>query len=211
MNIETVGSQKIYEDNRTIERKVVLSTAGSPSNPGGNGQLNSTEITTLAGGIQRGVYEFVSFGTNEQVGGGQQQNSIELLGGSREVPIQTHPRFANISEDDVQAITAAAEQNDSSLLPANMEGDSAKLYEMLRRKVTHFLAPAVTARVTNVESSIPSLDDLCKLRGPNGVSAPQGSKWILSGISARGYGTQYEVSREYLLIGDGKEFAEFLY
>ena len=92
-----------------------------------------------------------------------------------------------------------------------MEGDAETLYRMLRRKVTHYLAPSVVARVTQVESSVPSLAGLTTLEGPQGIEGAPGSKWLLSGVSARGFGAEFEVSREYTLIGDGAEFASFLY
>jgi len=212
MSTEIPGSQLIVQDNKIIERRVVVEVGSPPTAPGGNGVFTGSEITTLPGGLQRGTFEYTRFGKTEA---GQQQGSsgpqIELMGGSREVPIQTHPKFAELSEEDVAAITAAAEQNDDSLLPESMEGDAATLYRMLRRKVTHFLAPSVVARVTQIESGVPSLSGLATLEGPPGIDGAPGSKWLLTGVSARGFGGEFEVSREYTLIGDGAEFANFLY
>jgi hypothetical protein len=212
MATEIPGSQLIVQDNKIIERKVVIEAGGPPSAPGGNGVFTASEITTLPGGLQRGTFEYTRFG---KTGAGEQPGTsgpqIELMGGSREVPIQTHPKFADLSEEDVAAITAAAEQNDDSLLPESMEGGAETLYRMLRRKVTHYLAPSVVARVTDIESGVPSLAGLTTLEGPAGVDGAPGSKWLLTGVSARGFGTEFEVSREYTLIGDGAEFANFLY
>jgi hypothetical protein len=212
MSTEIPGSQLIVQDNKIIERKVLINAGSPPSAPGGNGVFTGSEITTLPGGLQRGTFEYTRFGQTEagqQAGGSGPQ--IELIGGSRDVPIQTHPKFADLSEDDVLAITAAAEQKDASLLPESMEGAATTLYRMLRRNVTHFLAPSVVARVTQVESGIPSLSGLTTLEAPPGIDAPTASKWVLTGVSARGFGGEFEVSREYTLIGDGIEFASFLY
>jgi hypothetical protein len=212
MSTEIPGSQVIVQDGKIIERKVLINAGSPPSAPGGNGVFTGSEITTLPGGLQRGTFEYTRFGQTEA---GQQAGSsgpqIELIGGSRDVPIQTHPKFADLSEDDVLAITAAAEQKDASLLPESMEGAATTLYRMLRRNVTHFLAPSVVARVTQVESGIPSLAGLTTLDAPPGIDAPTASKWVLTGVSARGFGGEFEVSREYTLIGDGIEFASFLY
>jgi hypothetical protein len=202
MSTEIPGSQVIVQDNKIIERKVLINAGSPPSAPGGNGVFTGSEITTLPGGLQRGTFEYTRFGKTEA---GQQAGSsgpqIELIGGSRDVPIQTHPKFADLS----------AEQKDASLLPESMEGAATTLYRMLRRNVTHFLAPSVVARVTQVESGIPSLSGLTTLEAPPGIDAPTASKWVLTGVSARGFGGEFEVSREYTLIGDGIEFANFLY
>jgi hypothetical protein len=209
---EVPGGQLIFADNKRIERKIVIGTTVNP--PGGAGALAVSEQTDLPGGLKRGSYEYVQFGNFGADGGNQTSptDQIELIGGSREVPIQTHPKFSEISDEDIAAITAAAEQSDDSLLPDDMAGNKQTLYNLLRSKVTHFLAPAVTARSISVQSALPDLGGLLKISQPPGVSAgPLGSTWVQTGVSARGFGTSFEVSREYTLIGDGRQFASFLY
>jgi hypothetical protein len=210
MSTEVPGGQLIFSDNKRIERKIVIGTTVNP--PGGSGALAASEQTDLPGGLKRGSYEYVQFGNFGTEGGEQPTSQLELIGGSREVPIQTHPKFRQIPDEDIAAITAAAEQNDESLLPDDIAGNAQKLYDLLRSKVTHFLAPAVTARSISVESALPDLSNLLKIGAPPGVgSGPQGSTWVQTGVSARGFGTSFEVSREYTLLGDGREFAAFLY
>jgi hypothetical protein len=210
MSTEIPGGQLIFADNKRVERKIVVGTTVAP--PGGNGALAVSEQTDLPGGLKRGSYEYVQFGNFGADGGSPPTNQIELIGGSREVPIQTHPKFSEISDEDIAAITAAAEQSDDSLLPDDMSGNKQKLYDLLRSKVTHFLAPAVTARSISVESALPDLGGLLSIGQPPGVSGgPGGSTWVQTGVSARGFGASFEVSREYTLIGDGRAFASFLY
>lgn len=210
------GSQTILTpDGRQITRKVIVSTGGL-SAPGGAGQLTSAQITDLAGGLRQGVYEYT---TSAQAGGSAEYDprtggETELLGGSREVPIETHPLFKDIPAEDVAKIRAAVRDADDSLLPDSGPGaDSAgiTLRELLSRGVESFLAPSVLARITDVESSLPPLAGLCKLDSPRGISAPDGAVWILTGVSAQSVGRDYNVTREYTLIGDGADIAQTLY
>jgi hypothetical protein len=209
------GRQIILADGKRIERITQIATSNERmSPPGGNGVLTSIQITDDAAGVRRGVWEYVTADSGQ--GGGEYASRsfplVELLGGSREVPVQTHPKFADISDDDVEKITAAAERKDPSLLPSSMAGNANNLYELLRRQVRHYLVPAVVGRVTNIQSGLPALGDLLSLGADSALpSAPSGSVWILTGVSARSEGSEYEVTKEYTLTGDGISVAQFLY
>jgi hypothetical protein len=209
------GAQVVLADGKRIQRKTQIATAGETMPPpGGDGVLTSIQITNDAAGVRRGVWEYVT--ADSSTGGGEYDGRglpmVELLGGSREVPVQTHPKFAEISDDDVEKITAAADQKDPSLLPDEMDGDKEKLYELLRRQIRYYLVPSVVGRVTDLQSDIPSLNDLLTLGGDSALPESKANTvWILTGISARGVGTEYEVTKEYTLTGDGIGVAEFLY
>jgi len=209
------GSQTILTpDGRSIQKKVVVGT--TVSQPGGNGQLTSVQITDLPGGLRQGVYEFTSAPStgdsaeyNARTGG-----VTEILGGSREVAIETHPLFKDIPPADIAKIRAAARDADESLLPDSGPGADAAgitLFELLSRGVETFLSPSVLARISEIESAIPSLSGLCKIESPRGIPSPSGSVWLLTGISARSIGSDYEVTREYTLSGDGANIANTLY
>jgi hypothetical protein len=210
------GSQIIVTpDGRQITRKVIVGTGGL-SAPGGPGSLSSAQITDLPGGLRQGVYEYT---TAPSTGGSAEYDAraggiVELLGGSREVAIETHPLFKDIPPEDVSKIRAAARDADESLLPDSGPGADAAgitLYELLSRGVETFLSPSVLARVSDIESSLPDLSGLCKIDSPAGIPAPADSVWLLTGVSARGIGTEYEVTREYTLTGDGSQIATTLY
>jgi hypothetical protein len=212
------GSQKIVTpDGREITRKVIVATGGL-SAPGGPGSLTSVQITDLPGGLRQGVYEYTTAPSSG--GGGSAEYDarvggvVELLGGSREQAIETHPLFKDIPPADVAKIRAAAREPDESLLPDSGPGADAAgitLYELLSRGVETFLSPSVLARVSDIESSLPDLGGLCKIDSPRGISTPTGSVWLLTGVSARGIGNEYEVTREYTLTGDGAQIAATLY
>jgi hypothetical protein len=209
------GRQIILADGKLIRRVTQIATEGEPMQPpSGDGVLTSVQITDDAAGLRRGVWEYVQSdsSTGSEAGEGRAYPLVELMGGSREVAVQTHPKFSEISTDDVEKITAAAEQKNPTLLPEDMEGNKEELYELLRRQIKYYLVPSVVGRVTEIESNIPSLNDLLSLGGDSALpSEPPASVWILTGISARGVGDKYEVTREYTLTGDGAAVAEFLY
>jgi hypothetical protein len=210
------GSQVVLADGKRITRKAQIATANERmSPPGGDGQLTSIQITDDIAGVRRGFWEYTQSSLSpggQEIPGSGPGVVVELMGGSREVPIQTHPKFKNIDAKRIKQITRAVDAEDDSLLPNPLTGDENNLVEFLRREIKYFLAPAVTGRVTTLESGLPSLGDLLKLGGASQLpSAPSNSKWILTGISARTSGDKYEVSKEYTLLGDGADAANFLY
>ncbi|NBV42276.1 hypothetical protein EBR96_05855, partial [bacterium] len=77
------------------------------------------------------------------------------------------------------------------------------LYQCLIRQIEYYLAPSLVARISEIESALPSVSGLCKVDSPTGVSsAPQGSIWLLTGISATPAGDKYEVTREYTMAAE---------
>jgi hypothetical protein len=85
------------------------------------------------------------------------------------------------------------------------------LYECLIRKIEYFLAPSLVARVSEIESALPSVEGLCKIESPQGVvNAPDGSVWLLTGVSASPVGGKFEVTREYTMSPE-PEATRFLY
>jgi len=208
------GEQIILADGKVIRRKTQIATAGERmAPPSSEGVLKSIQITDDGAGVRRGVWEFVESDTGVPEGKPGEYPVIELLGGSREVPVQTHPKFQSINADRIKQITRAVEAEVvSAEMPNDLTGDEENLVELLRREIKYFLTPAVSARVTEIESNLPSLNNLTTLGGENGLPAPpSGKSWILTGISARSIGDKYEVTREYTMTGEGGEAAEFLY
>jgi hypothetical protein len=208
------GSQVILADGKVIQRKTQIATAGERmSPPRGDGVLKSIQITDDAAGVRRGVWEYVQTDLSVPEGEAGTYPVIELLGGSREVPIQTHPKFDGIDEQRLKQISRAVEvEVVSAEMPEGLTDDEENLVALLRREIKYFLTPSVTARVTEIESSLPSMSDLTTLGGASGLpSPPSGKSWIMTGISARSVGDKYEVTREYTMTGEGSAAAQFLY
>lgn len=212
-SFETVGSAVQEANGARVERKVVISTDGAnPSPPGGTGRLTNINITTEPGGVRRGIFEYTQGGGGGQTGGGatydQYGKKVELIGGSREVPIYNHPNFAALTKDEILSVQKAVEEKQSqSFTNVNQQ----KLFEFLTRGTEYFLAPSVVARVSEIETNLPSVSGLCNVTNPSGVNAPEGTFWVLTGISATPLGNAFEVTREYTSIPSGWEDVTFLY
>lgn len=202
------GGGIIYSGNKLIDRKVVIATGENPNPPGGKGRLTNVSITHEAGGIRRGIYEYTQGGSGD-AGFNVYGKKIELMGGSREVPIYNHPRFKELSTDNIITVQSAAEERPRKKKAFN-DVDMDNLYQCLIRQIEYYISPSLVARVSEIESTLPSVSDLCKISNPTGVSKPGDGKWIITGISATALGDKFEVTREYTYL-EQPDFAVFLY
>jgi hypothetical protein len=206
---QTTGGGTIDSGDRRIERKVVISTQGNPQAPGGTGVLSNVAITEEAGGIKRGVFEYTRGG-----GGDASYNAygkrIELMGGSREVPIYNHPLFKSLTATQISTVQEEAQKPPADRAESISGVAENNLYQLLIRQIEYYVAPSLVARISEIESGIPSVSGLCKVNDPRGVGSPGSGTWILTGISAAPLGDRYEVTREYTYI-EQPEVANFLY
>jgi hypothetical protein len=205
---ETTGSAVIDSGDKRITRKVIVSTGGSLiAPPGGPGLLTNVSVTNEAAGIRRGVFEYTEGGM-----GNANYNAygkkIELLGGSREAPIYNHPTFAALTKEEILSVQKAVEERQSRSFTNSVQQ---QLLEFLTRGTEYFLAPSVVARVSEIESAVPSTTGLCKVSDPSGISAPDNTFWVLTGISATPIGGRYEVTREYTSIPAAWDDVQTLY
>jgi hypothetical protein len=210
--IETTGGGFLDSGDRKVIRKVYVTTGGElvniPTSEGGY-PLSSVSASEEPGGIRRAVAEYSQGGE-----GGASYNAygkrIELTGGTREVPIQTHDRFAILTD---QQIAKVQEQVDAGIEGSDngFNEQESLLYSFLRRGVEYVLAPAVVGRISEIESVLPSLDPIAKVANPSELNAPSGTFWICTAITANPIGTRYEVTREYTLSFSSWEDVEELY
>jgi len=217
--IETTGGGFIDSGDRRIERKVVVATGGDsltlPSSSQGF-PLSNISVTQEPGGVRRGVFEF-SQGGEGGASYNQYGKRIELTGGTREVPIQTHPAFNTLTEAQLAQVDTRIENPQSDLwftTASNGEPfDEVQqlLYNFRRKGVEYVLAPAIVGRVSEIESELPSLDPIAKLADPSELSAPPKTFWVCTAITASPIGTTYEVTREYTLNFAEWDDVEVLY
>lgn len=202
------GGGIIDSGDKRIERKVLVSTDGTnPPPPGGTGRLTNINITEETAGIKRAVFEYTQGGAGDasyNIYG----KKIELTGGSREIPIYNHPSFASLTKSQVLAVQKAYEEKQSIAFTSSGQQ---KLFEFLSRGTEYYIAPSVVARISEIESNIPTTEGLCKVATPSEVNAPSNTFWILTGISATSVGDQFEVTREYTSIPTGWPDVQFLY
>ena len=207
--VQAPGGGTIDSGDKRIERKVVVSTTGNPTPPSGTGRLTNVSITEEPGGIRRGIFEY-TLGGEGGANYNQYGKKIELAGGSREVPIYNHPNFKTLTAEQVNTVQEEAEKRPSER-PASLAGTVLNnLYQCLIRQVEYYIAPSLVARISEVESNLPSLDGLCKIANPQGVGNPGEGTWILTGINAAPVGDKYEATREYTYL-EQPEVAQFLY
>jgi hypothetical protein len=210
---ETTGGGFVDSGDRRIERKVVVATGGDtlsvPSSDGGF-QLSNVSVTQEPGGIRRGVFEFTQAGEGEATYN-QYGKRIELTGGTREVPIKTHKKFEALEEDDFIKVDEEIEARRRGESLYFMNEDQELLISFLSRGVEYVLAPAVVGRVSEIESTLPSLEPIAKVADPSELQAPEGTFWICTAITATPIGASYEVTREYTLNFSSWEDIQALY
>ena len=199
--IETTGGGFIDSGDRRIERKIVVATDGEaisvPSSDEGF-PLSNVTVTQEPGGIRRGVFEFTQAGeggaTYDQYG-----KRIELTGGTREVPIQTHPAFNTLTETQLAEVDTAIENKVNDQWKTFANQTQQLLYNFRRKGVEYVLAPAIVGRVSEIESTLPGLSPIAKVADPPELSAPSKTFWVCTAITASPIGSRYEVTREYTL------------
>jgi hypothetical protein len=199
--IETTGGGYLDSGDRKVLRKVYVSTDGQLINIPTTEQgfpLSSVSASEEPGGIRRAVAEYSQGGE-----GGASYNAygkrIELTGGTREVPIQTHPKFKDLTEAQLAAVMTKIENPTPDEWAIFSNETQQLLYNFLRKKVEYALAPAVVGRVSEIESTLPSLSPIAKVADPSELNAPRGTFWVCTAITANPIGTRYEVTREYTL------------
>ena len=198
---ETTGGGYIDSGDRKVIRKVVVATGGEliqvPQTEQGF-PLSNVSVSEDAGGIRRATLEYSQGGE-----GGASYNAygkrIELTGGTREVPIQTHPKFNTLTETQLAEVDTAIENKVPDQWKTFANETQQLLYNFLRKKVEYALAPAVVGRVTEIESNLPSLSPIAKTANPSELNAPTGTFWVCTAITATPIGNRYEVTREYTL------------
>jgi hypothetical protein len=205
--VEVTGGGFLDSGDRKVIRKAYVSTTGAPINVPATVDgfpLSSVNATEEPGGIRRAIAEYSQGGE-----GGASYNvygkRIELSGGSREVPIQTHPAFNGLTETQLAQVDTRIENPQPDLwftTAANGQPFTEAqqlLYNFRRKGVEYVLAPAIVGRVSEIESSLPSLDPIAKVANPSELNAPPKTFWVVTSITAVPIGTRFEVTREYTL------------
>jgi hypothetical protein len=216
---ETTGGGYIDSGDRKIIRKVVVATGGElinvPQLQDGF-PLSNVSLSEDVAGLRRAVLEY-SQGGEGGASYNQYGKRIELTGGTREVPIQTHPAFNTLTEAQLAQVDTRIENPQSDLwFTTASSGEPFNeaqqlLYNFRRKGVEYVLAPAIVGRVSEIESTLPSLSPIAKVADPSELSAPPKTFWVCTAITASPIGTTYEVTREYTLNFAEWDDVEVLY
>jgi len=208
--IETTGGGYLDSGDRRTIRKVYVKTDGGsitlPASESGY-PLTNVNVSEDVAGLRRAVAEY-SQGGEGGASYNQYGKRIELVGGTREVPILNHPAFSLLTPQEVQEVETAVESKTQGPFPSAAQ---TKLFSFLVRGVEYFMAPAVVGRITEIESSLPSLSPIAKVADPSELNAPADTFWVCTAVTASPIGSRYEVTREYTLTFTAWEDVQTLY
>ena len=211
--VETTGGGVSYTpDGKKLTKQVYVLTAGetsvSPTAVEG-ATITSADFVQGEAGTTRVTVTWTEGQDTGGGSGGAGGTTTELIGGAREIPIEAHPTFKDtVTDDQLKEIKRAIEQNASpeiAIVPTDPENKARILYKLLLRGQEYYLAPAVSYRETTLETSLPTLRELCTVNAPRRTPAVgESQNWLLSSINARSVarptGTvAYEVTKEWML------------
>ena len=210
--IETTGGGFSYTpDGKQLTKQVYVLTDGdttvSPTVVSG-ATITSADFQQEPGGITRVTVTWTRGAalSSYEVSDGSGA-TVELIGGSREIPIETHQMFKDVSEAALREIkTAISEGRDVqlALVPDNAS-NSRLLYTLLLRGQEYYLGPAVSLRETVLANEMPSLKEIATINAPkNAPLVDRRQNWLMTSINARSVAqpdgsVKYEVSREWML------------
>lgn len=212
--IETSGGGTSYtSDGKKIIKQVYVLTAGettvNPTNVEGAVITSADFVRGDAGTTRVTVTWTRGQDTTGQPGANALGATTELIGGAREIPTEAHPTFKiSVTDSQLKEIKRAISENtdpNSSIVPTATDNKARILYKLLLRGQEYYLAPAVSYRQTTIETSLPSLKELCTVNAPNrSPSVSEDQNWLLTSINARSVARPtdtvvYEVTREWML------------
>lgn len=209
----TGGGISYTPDGKKLTKQVYVLTDGETSvsaTPVDGATITSADFVQAEAGTTRVTVTWTegqdAGGSGGSAGGGA---TTELIGGAREIPTEAHPTFKDsVTDNQLKEIKRAIEAHqdpDTTIVPTDATNKARILYKLLLRGQEYYLAPAVSYRETTLETSMPTLRQLCTVNAPNRTPAV-GSKqnWLLTSINARSVarptGTvAYEVTKEWML------------
>jgi hypothetical protein len=218
--IETTGGGVSYTpDGKKVTKQVYVLTDGTTTvtpDAVSGAVITSADFSDIGAGSLRVTVtwtqglsgtSYSGFGDGAGSAGGGA--TVELAGGSREVPIQAHKVFKDaVTNAQLQEITRAISDNespDAAIVPTATDNKARILYNMLFRGQEFYLTPAITYRETTLDVNLPRLNDLCTVNAPSQApSVAEGQNWLLVSINGRSVAKPdgditYEITREWLL------------
>ena len=213
--VETIGGGTSYTpDGKKLTRQVYIltgdTTTVTPAAVTG-ATITSADFVDIGGGSKRVTVTYTEGLVSGSGGGGTAGggSTSELIGGARELPTESHPTFKeDVTDDQLREIKAAIQGNrtpDTTIVATEVTNKARILYNLLYRGQDYYLAPAVSYRETTLETSFPTLKELCTVNSPNKApNVSDNQNWLLTSINGRSVANpvgvvNYEVTREWLL------------
>jgi hypothetical protein len=206
------GGISFTNDGKKLTRQVYVLTAGESSispEAVSNATITNVDVVQDAAGLSRATITWTEGQAGGGGGGAGGGSTVELIGGSREVPTEAHPTFKDsVTDAALKEIKSAIQDGrdpSASLVPTSATDKARVLYKLLLRGQDYYLAPAVSYRETTLESALPSLREIATVNAPQrGPSVSGKQNWLLTSINARSVaqptgGVRYEVTKEWML------------
>lgn len=186
------------------------SVASAPSIS--NASLASLTVVTAEAGTVRTTFQYDLTAAGSVTSTGGNIVGIEFVGSLRTVPLQAHPRYADLTAEEQKEVKDFVQNpiSGSKALPAAWASfagvtEMSELATKLLEGQESYYEPSVILRKTFFSASLPSGDKLGKIKSP-GIyygAAPTDADWLLVSVSARGQSGAYTVTEEYELSGEG--------
>ncbi len=224
--LTTGGGVSFTSDGKKLTKQVYVltgeTTTVTPTNVQGAVITSADFVQEVAGTMRVTVTwtqgQSAGSGTAGVAAGGK---TIELIGGSRELPVESHPSFKSVSDEALKEIKTAIQEGrnpDAAIVPTTSGNKGRILYKLLLRGTEFYLAPSVSLRETTMESAMPGLREIATINAPTqSPQVTQGQNWLLTSINARSVaqptgGVLFEVSREWMLSDrNGWDLEKVLY
>lgn len=203
---------------KTITIQYVGDAVATPITISGAVLSGRTVVSSVASLIES-RYEYETVPSTGDTGGGDNNDAnnynstgVEVIGSLRTVPIQAHPRYAGLTNEEQKEVRDFVENpiDGSKALPASWSGfagvtSMTELATKLLSGIESYYEPSVIVRKTFPSSGLPTGAKLGKVKSP-GVyyaGAPTGANWLLINQAARGSPGAYQITEEYELSGPG--------
>jgi hypothetical protein len=172
--------------------------------------LYSRTVVTAEAGTVRSTFQYDLTAAGSVTSSGGNIVGIEFVGSLRTVPLQAHPRYADLTAEEQKEVKDFVQNpiDGSKALPdwSGFAGvtEMAELATKMLSGQESYYVPSVILRKTYFSSSIPSGSKLGKIKDPNIFYAakPTDADWLLVSLSARGQSGAYTVTEEYELSGE---------
>lgn len=172
--------------------------------------LYSRTVVTAEAGTVRSTFQYDLTAAGSVTSSGGNIVGIEFVGSLRTVPLQAHPRYADLTAEEQKEVKDFVQNpiDGSKALPdwSGFAGvtEMAELATKMLAGQESYYEPTVILRKTYFSSSIPSGSKLGKIKDPNIFYAakPTDADWLLVSLSARGQAGAYTICEEYELSGE---------
>lgn len=136
-------------------------------------------------------------------GSGESSHLLELVAGTSEEPVETHPRYKELPDSDFQAIKAFLDAPQGGL-PSLSSSLATELLKKKLRGTDSYLASNSTLRETySATGGELNLATVGTIQAPpaGAPTLPAGANWLLINFTIKQNGGIYEISREFRASG----------